>query len=193
MMYQKLANYKKNIFQDNIILVDLDETLVYSNMANNFAYQQAVKQVLHIDFVINNSRITSKNITNFIDISTRELQAIIKYKQKIYPQFIDKTMVNDELKQFLQDIKQICPLYLVTKSEIGRAKQLLEFHQLSELFTDKFFCKNENNKYQYTINKLQHNFQKIFIFEDSEIEIKQALLMQIPQENIFHISQEELK
>ncbi len=164
-MSKILANIG-TINTDDIILVDLDNTLVFTDKANNMAYLQAIKQFLPHVALPQTQRITREFIQqNLPSIDKRIFNQIIEYKQSHFIHFLELTELNQEVYEWLLEHPNN-PIYLVTNAHQERAKQLLNYYQISELFDKQFYVKDEVNKYSEIIN-LEN---KVIIFDD---EIKQ--------------------
>ena len=80
---------------------------------------------------------------------------------------------------------------LATQSEKQRAIDTLQYHDLHAKFTHSVFREDlqeeQQNKYAHVVQKYNLNPQDIFVFEDNEIEIANALTAGIPQKNIISL------
>lgn len=178
---------KQELIKESIIFVDLDGTLVATDKANNFAYRQAILEILDIDIGISDLRVTAEIAEQLLGGYSEKVAQIIQRKKRLYPMFLSQTSVNQKLLRFLQKSTLTHPIYLVTSSEEKRAKETLYFHHLYPLFTHVFYCKTIKNKYLYATQKLRVNPQNILIFEDDINEIDKAISVNIPKNNIYHI------
>lgn len=179
---------KSLINTDNILLVDMDGTLIETNYANYLSYQKAVKEILSIDINYNfRERFTRKTLRDILPlIDDNIFNNIIKLKEKYYIEFLDKTSLNnifiDLLKQYNTNKK-----FLVTKCSKERGVQTLTYHNLLSFFNDVIYA-TTNNKYREVIEILSLNTGNIIIFEDDDLEIENALKIGIPNQNIIKIN-----
>ena len=110
-------------------IFDLDNTLIYSDTANNLAYKDAVRNVVNGDLQIDGGRITRGDIAaRFPKLSVAQLSKIIATKESLYPQYFDRTLLNPAL---LSILKQLAAnqkrTILLTYGGKSRALQLLEY------------------------------------------------------------------
>lgn len=178
---------KQQIIKKNLIFVDLDGTLVATDKANNLAYQQAVSEILGSSLSTDSERITAEKIEELLGERNEIFNRVIQRKKILYPKFLSSTWVNKTLLQYLKKAMLICPIYLVTNSEKNRVKETIAFHHLLAMFTDIFYCKGIENKYHYAIKQLSANPHNVLVFENDRHEIKKAILVNILQNNIYHI------
>lgn len=182
MAKMNFPRYLDQIPQNATILVDLDNTLVFTNRANNLAYEKALcDQAMcysveqsglgrDIYFSIreklpsSEARITKRELlTAYLErkkqsdrkqIKTERkiILSAIKQKKEIYSQFIFSTELNMVLLNYLK--KSNHQIILVTKCSRRRAEEMLSYYQLSELFEEKIYCDRKTDKYPYAINYL---------------------------------------
>lgn len=76
---------KSLINTDNVLLVDMDGTLIETNYANYLSYQKAVKEILSIDINYNfRERFTRKTLRDILPlIDDNIFNNIIKLKKSI--------------------------------------------------------------------------------------------------------------
>lgn len=170
-----------------VILTDLDGTLVDTDEANNLAYKQAIDYYaphLRIPFI---KRITKEVVDKHCadEVLAEKIQ---KEKVEYNSQFLDHTYLNKELFNLLISNKTTTKVCLVTKASPERVVQLLNHHNCAKLFDSIFFCKHIDNKYQYALNKINMCSKKVLVFEDDENEILHANEAGIQNKNITKIS-----
>ncbi|HEA8109242.1 TPA: hypothetical protein RXM75_000001, partial [Campylobacter lari] len=127
---------------DNIkcILVDFDNTIVYTDEANFLSYKEAFEKNCNKKFLYYSNNRFDKNelIKNFC-FDKEKINKIINYKNRIYKKYIDYTKVNYELLTFLSNVK--IPIYICTNANCDRVDLLLNYHRLS-FYKGIFFNKN---------------------------------------------------
>lgn len=166
------------------ILVDFDNTIIYTDKANFLSYKEAFEKKYGKQFLHNSKNRFTKNelIKNFY-LNKDKVNEIVDYKNKIYKKYIIHTKVNYGLLALLLDIK--IPIYICTNANCDRVKLLIDYHKLF-FYKDIFFNKN-GNKFENCIKKYNIDLSAIIVFEDDEREIKNALKIGILKENIFKI------
>ena len=180
MLFNTINNLQ--VKKDNILLIDLDNTLIFSDKANNLSYLFALEKLGLPTLIDINTRIIKENFSPF---SQDTQQKIFKIKQEVYPDFIHETKNNQILVDFL--LKVANTKILVSHSNPIRAEMLLDYHQLNHLFSHKIFCKNQN-KYELAIGKLGLNLNQVLIFDNEPEQLINAKKLGILPENLFYIS-----
>lgn len=170
-----------------VILTDLDGTLIDTDQANNLAYRKAIDSYMPYMEVPVVKRITKEVIDKYC---TNEVLAEKIQKEKIgyNSQFLDYTYLNKELINFLISNKNTTKVCLVTKASPERVIQLLDHHNCAKLFDRIFFCKHIDNKYQHALNEINICSKKVLVFEDDLNEVFHANEAGIPDKNITKIS-----
>ncbi len=174
----------KNI---EVILTDLDGTLIDTDQANNLAYRKAI-DYYNPDFQIPlMKRITKDILDNYC---TDEVLAnkIEKLKIQYNSKYLDYTYLNKELFNVLNSNKEYIRTSLVTKASPERATLLLKHHNCAKLFDGVFFCKHIGNKYRHALKEVSICSKKVLVFEDDQDEIRHANEAGIPKKNIIKIS-----
>lgn len=178
-------------FENKIFFVDMDNTLIYSDTANNWAYQQAICQCVpnfDLHLLINShssNRLTENSLKQWFSVSDLGKIVSIKQKTTLYKDYWTKTQINQSLLNFLE--QQSSQIYLVTNSQVQRAKALLQFYMINHLFTDFIFSKGQENKYQYALNQLNLQPNQVIVFEDDDEKIIEAVQAGIPDSQIIKI------
>jgi len=188
----------KNIYinKKNILLFDLDGTLIHTDKANFLSYQEAIRIIkgLDIRFLYKSKfRFTRKSLYDTIPLLKKEeYQKIIKLKRSLYNKYLNQTKINNIILETIKKFSKTNKIILVTNSSKKRAISILKYHGLINLFDYKFFkedYKNKQiNKFKYVLEFLKLNPIKVIIFENEEIEIKKAIYLKIPSENIINLT-----
>ncbi len=176
-----------NISQQDILhspyknfLVDLDNTLIFTDAANNAAYLSAANSLGFSTLFSkhNQFRITRTDLTS---LSESVQQKIIIQKQKIYHFFLNQTILNEALFQLLKNSNR--DVFLVSNADENRASSLIEYHHLHDLFKEKIFCPSIPNKYEFSLKRLNLLPNSVLIFDDDKLQLQQAaaLGLQTPQ------------
>lgn len=176
------------IRKDNILLFDMDGTLVNTDIANNLSYQEAISTVLGTEIVIApNVRITSKSLKDIIPtLNNSQANKIIELKQNIYSKYLINTQLITKTHNILIEYHQTNMCILVTNSKKERAITILKHHNLFDKFQHVIF-NHSTNKYLYTIKTLNLDTNKIIVFENEDKDIHNAINSGINQLSIFKI------
>ena len=184
-----ISELNSRLFNSKIIIVDLDGTLIDTDLANNLAYKEAIKDVLNnkYAFSFDVNRITRKDIKNNI-IHHKYYEKIITIKNIYYEQFLDRTRVNKNLLTVLYNIPTE-KLILATRGGKRRALQLLEYHNIKDYFYLLYFKEDFKNelKVKFLSDFLNIEYKDIFIIEDSEDEINSSISIGFPVNNIYRV------
>lgn len=191
-----------------LFLIDLDNTLIYTDTANNLAYKNAINRVLtypesHILYnkiESKNSRITRNCLTDY-ELDSSIIDKIVSIKESEYQNLLPTTASNyNNIKALIQSI---CKKHqtsesnvikiIVTNSHKERAKLTLNYHGLDDEFSDVICCNGINNKFDYALTKLNRFLsnklitqQNIFIIDDDIHQINNVIEHNIPHENLYH-------
>jgi beta-phosphoglucomutase len=171
---------------NKVLFFDLDGTLVNTHEANFEAYSEAIKSVninktvdynllkTEIQNGVNSKIFLSKLVT---DITTEDISLINKYKADIYPKYLHKTTINNELLNYALQAKATNKLVLVTTAKQKNATAVLKHHNIENIFDAKIFGDNINNlkpdpeiynfAADYVKNNWGYNKDEIITFEDS--------------------------
>ena len=184
------------ITADSILFFDMDGTLVDTNYSNFLSYKKAIKLVIKSDFHIDynpTQRFNRSLLKNSIpNLTEKELTMIVSEKEKYYDEFLPETQLNNEIAEILDRYCKTNKTVLVTNCRKDRALATLNYHGLTEKFSNLFFRQFGNgdkkiNKFQNAISKLgvQPNF--VIAFENEESEIADAQKAGISIINSFYI------
>ena len=191
-------------------LIDFDNTFIFTDRANNLAYEKAMKlntgvyRFSYRDIIkfSSHGRITRDTINKFIknlnisNILSQVDELIIK-KEECYSEFIFTTEININMKKLLQNrflnkIKHRS--ILVTHANINRVNEI--FHYYSEVngikedlrtLFDEVISVSDKNKYEYVIMHLGLKKERVIIYENDPSQIEDAIRFGVPKENIFHV------
>ena len=177
----------------DIIVFDLDGTLVDSDIANALSYKAAVEHVLShqvSEFNFDHDiRITRETLKDIIPgICEDQLKEIVKQKDFIYPSFLSKTILNDQLVDIIKHSK--CrEIVLATNSHKFRADMLLHYYSLTDKFTRKIYRSTEDprDKYIRLMSGLLKDKKSIVVFENDENAIKSAIACGIEFDRIINV------
>lgn len=173
--------------QADILIVDLDGTLVESDQANFLAYQAAT---LHITgetpFQVRPSeRVTRQSLSQVLaDSSGPLLEDIITRKEQIFPQYLKHTRLNRPLYQLLLSNSNK-PLILLSNACQKRAEQVLQHHNLSRLFCELHFLGDSDNKFAALLERFRN--KNLLIFENDDEQIEKALAAGAREQDIIRV------
>jgi len=191
-----IKEIQKNIKDESILFFDLDGTLIDTDEANFLSYREAVQKVKNIDLKLlyqSNYRFTQENLYQLIPLLTlQEYKDIVTTKKDLYWKYLNKTTISINVLEVIEKFSKTHKIILVTNSSKDRANQILQYHNLIDIFDYKFFKENYNNKleskFKYVLETLNINPKQVFIFENDKKEIEQALVLNIPLYNIVNIN-----
>ena len=175
----------------NILLFDLDGTLVNTDYANFLSYKMAIEQVkktkLYLTFKPS-KRVTREVIRVLVpSLSEEDYMEIVKIKENLYPDYLHETKLNIMAASIL-DVFSNKERVLITNSRKDRAFMLLKWHQIIDKF-DRYFYREDMvlgiNKFQYVLSILRISASSVVVFENDESEIEKAISVGITSENIF--------
>ncbi|MBQ6755142.1 MAG: HAD hydrolase-like protein [Bacteroidales bacterium] len=139
----------------NIFVFDLDGTLVNTDSANFYAYQEAIREYKGINISVSQNRFTRSDLEIlFPNIRQTELKKIIELKEECFKYYLKYTTPNTYFIEKLQELshnKQEC--ILLTSAHRRRAVELLEYYNLKIYFTKMYFHEDYNivdyNKFSF--------------------------------------------
>lgn len=194
-MIEKISNLKEweqKIRKADVLVFDLDGTLINTDYANFLSYKTAIEQILHLRLNLNfnpSKRITREVIRVFVpDISEENFKDIIKIKESLYLNYLHETKLNREIADILEKF-QNKDIVLATNSRLKRATSLLVHYGIIDKFTHKYYGENmiRTNKFQHVLSVLHISGSSVVVFEDSESEIEAAISAGIPSQNILRV------
>ncbi len=138
------------ITKDNILLFDMDGTLVDTNLANFLSYKTALDSFYKLKKKIKynpNQRFNRKTLKTIVpNLSENKYQQIIQLKEKNYKKYLHKTKLNKKTTNILIKFYKTNRTVLVTNSRKDRALMTLNYHNLTDKFDDLIFRQNLDNK-----------------------------------------------
>lgn len=146
-------------------IFDLDNTLVYTNEANNDAYNMALIQ-LGMKPIEGVERITREIVfEKYSNLTDLQRCRIVEKKQELFP--LEKTRTNKDLLWFVRQIgRDNC--FVWSGADPMRGRAILRYHEMETLFADVQFSKKENITQElFELSRcLGISLQDITIYED---------------------------
>lgn len=191
-----------NIPAFKYLLIDFDNTLVFTNESNNLAYRRAIEDIAQIKIsdeqyrlIISHmydGRITEKGFYEIIlEILNMELDVpkIAAYKNKIYPAFISHTQKNEILISLLETAKAnpYITTILATNANPRRVIPILDFFNLERLFDRIFYTNSSSNKYPLVISELGLELDSLVIMDDDQHQLRLAKLFGVSEDRLKKI------
>lgn len=170
------------INSDTILVFDLDGTLVETNHANFLAYEKAIRLAaeadvpVHFDYAERFNRNTLKRA--FPRLTETVMEKIIREKEKCFDEFLPETRLNRNVAEILCRYCGTNPTVLVTDCRRARALAVLDYHSLTDKFSNLLFHKSEDrhtDKFRYAISVLGISPERLIAFENDRDEIKKAI------------------
>ena len=122
----------------DVIVFDLDGTLVDSDLANFLSYKDAAMRVLSRKLNMDTAqsvRITREILEKIIpNITDKQIINIALEKERIYPEYLSKTSTNPQLIEIIER-SMGKDVVLATDSRRCRADMLLNHHGITEKFS----------------------------------------------------------
>lgn len=185
--YKNLDCYVK---PESVFIFDMDGTLVNSDIANFNAYSEALSPTINLAQRYIAGRITRASLSE-LGVSRNMQESVISQKREIYNKYLKDTIKMPLACKILEIVSKTNMTILATQSEKQRAIDTLHYHNLLANFTHSVFREDlqeeQQNKYAHVVQKYNLNPQDVFVFEDNEIEIANALTAGIPQKNIISL------
>lgn len=184
------------ITEDNILFFDMDGTLVDTDLANFSSYRKAILSVLKLDREIHynpSERFNRTTLKTILSTLTEvEYQKIIQRKEDNYNKYLHQTKLNRAVADILTRYSKTNKTVLVTNCREDRAMETLNYHSLTDKFSNLIFRKssgnkNRINKYKNAISYLSLSSKTVIAFENEKQEVEDALSAGIEIENIFSI------
>jgi len=174
---------ENEIKTDSILFFDMDGTLVETNYANFLSYKKAIELVKKSDFNLtyNSKQRFNRSLLKVAvpNLTETELEMIVNEKEKCYNDFLPETQLNNEIVEILDKHFKTNKTVLVTNCRKDRALATLNYHGLTDKFSDFFFRQfrggeKKINKFQNAILNLGISANLVIAFENEETEIADA-------------------
>lgn len=184
------------------LLIDLDNTLVFTNEANNLAYRRAIEDIAQIKISDEQYRLIISSMSDgriteigFYDIIFEilnmglDVPKIAAYKNKIYPAFISHIQKNEVLISLLETAKAnpYITTILVTNANPRRVIPILDFFNLERLFDRIFYTNGSSNKYPLVISQLGLELDSLVIMDDDQHQLRLAKLFGVSEDRLKKI------
>jgi len=162
------------------LLLDLDGTLIQTEIANMKAYNFALEEFglnLSLDeFQTTNGVDSSKFLSHFFpELSDFDILEIKKVKSNVYEKFLSDTYLNINLLGFIDNFFNDKKIGIVTTGKKKNVTQILDFHKIGGRFDfavtgdDVLNQKPNPEPYFKAIKKMGLSREDILVFEDSKI------------------------
>ncbi len=129
------------------------------------------------------------------NITVTDLEKIIEIKTNIFYNFLQNTKLNIAVLDIIKKFSKTNKIILATNSHKIKAEALLRHYTLSSIFDKKYYKESythlKGNKYQYVLKDLNIKPNNVILFEDNQDEIKKAIILNIPSENIINLPKGE--
>lgn len=181
----------RNIMNNKIeyILVDLDGTLIETDLANNMAYKEALEVCACArDFIVdvNGPRITRADIKKIFGENERA-ENIIRTKESIFYKYLRHTsLITSTMTLLHRYIDANKKLIMVTNCKSKRATELLAHYHIDSLFYAKFY-NDCGNKYTKVLSKYSIPPQSVMLIENEEAQIRNAVMAGISIRNVIKV------
>lgn len=187
---------KLNITENDILFFDMDGTLVDTDFANFLSYKKAIQSFVQSESEIEfnpNERFNRASLKIAVpNLTEAEYEKIIKKKEEIYDEHLSETKTIKTVVDILLKYSKTNKTVLVTNCREDRAMLTLNYHKLTDKFSNLFFRGisdngNRINKYKKAISSLSLSAQTVIVFENERPEIEDAILAGISINKIFSL------
>jgi len=168
---------------DTILFFDMDGTLVDTDFSNFLSYKKAIQSVIQTDKDISynpNERFNRGILKRVVpNLTETEYKKIIKQKEEYYKEHLPQTKLNKLVADILIQYSKTNKTVLVTNCREDRALMTLNYHGLTDKFSNIFykqFTDNDEkiNKFLNAISTLGVRPNIVIAFENEETEIADA-------------------
>ena len=122
----------------NILIFDLDGTIVNTDEANFLAYKEAVKEIKKIDLpslYFKNERLTRNKLKEILpSLNNQDYKKIIRIKDTVYSKYLQETSINSSMLKIINDFSRTNRIILATNSHKERANLILKYYNLTDAF-----------------------------------------------------------
>lgn len=181
--------------EKNVLIFDLEGTLIDTDRSNFLAYQEAFYTVKKVDLTSlhkDNARFTRETLKSVApDLTLEEYEKIVHLKNGLYHKYLEKTEVITSTLEIIKRYAQTNTIVLATRSHKQKADELLTYHRLSELFDYTFYREDydskEISKFKYAVDFLKIDLRFVVVFDNEQAEIDQARNAGISAEHIVYL------
>lgn len=173
------------------LFFDLDGTLIDTRESNALAYLRAIGEVLgscdvdeaQLRCCIAEGKGCREFLRELIEgIEDEQIDAVASKKAQVYPEYLNESILNEELVRFMRDAKrgQGTVVVLVTTAKRKNALSALRHHGIEELFDHGVFgddvsaLKPDPEIYLKALEVSGVDPSHAEAFEDSEVGIRSA-------------------
>lgn len=173
------------------LFFDLDGTLVNTHESNFLAYSQSIKNICNrphegdLRSCIMSGESSDEFLPKVVEgISVEDIKKVNAEKKRIYAKHLDKSIRNDTLVGFMQDMIRLDNVItaLVTTAKKENALKVLDKHDLTDKFHFMVFGEDVKNvkphpeAYLLALEKAGVLKSEALAFEDSEKGIRAATI-----------------
>lgn len=174
----------------DVVVFDLDGTLIETDVANQLAYEAAITHYLGQcpEVLLDpTERVTREVLRARLPAAPETvIQKIVGFKDKIYGHFLNATKANRPVLGLLESA-QGKDVVLATGCRRARAELILSHHGLREKFTRKYFCESDTllNRYKRIFSDLDVDLPQVVIFDNDPASISAAIASGAEANSVF--------
>lgn len=147
-------------------IFDLDNTFVYTDQANNYAYNAALEKE-GLPPIQSDGRITRETVrSEYPSLTESQMSRIIAIKKALYP--VQKTYINADLLRYAEaQGKNHC--FLWSSADPERVSSILNYHCLNEVFSDIFLSEKKDIRREFAelVEYYSFRLQDLTVYEDT--------------------------